>query len=85
MSAIAVQNSIVVVKGANFDLSVQEFMLARDIVTRIRVLLCQLEVPQPVVHAALEIARVNGGFLYVFLLLCINIAVLLCCTFRASQ
>lgn len=45
------------------DLQVEEVLAARDLIASARVLLCQLEVPQHVSLAALEIARTHGGAL----------------------
>jgi ribokinase len=55
------ENSIVVVPGANADLSISVVDAHRDVISRAGVLLCQLEVPIDAVEAALAIAKVGGA------------------------
>lgn len=55
------ENSIVVVPGANAGLSISVVDAHRDVISRARVLLCQLEVPVDAVEAALAVAKVGGA------------------------
>ena len=55
------ENSIVVVPGANAELSISVVDAHRDVISRSGVLLCQLEVPIDSVEAALAIAKVGGA------------------------
>lgn len=55
------ENSIVVVPGANAELSISVVDAHRDVISRCGVLLCQLEVPLDAVEAALAIAKVGGA------------------------
>ena len=54
-------NSIMTVKSANFDLTVEEVRRARELIASARVLLTQLESPQDAVLEALKIAKENNG------------------------
>lgn len=51
------ENSIVVVPGANGRVSKADLLDARDLLAEARFLIAQLEVPLPVVRAAIEMAR----------------------------
>lgn len=53
----AAENSIVVVPGANGRVSRADLLNARDLLASARFLIAQLEVPIPVVHTALQMAR----------------------------
>jgi ribokinase len=55
------ENSIVVIPGANAELSISVVDAHRDVISRAGVLLCQLEVPLDAVEAALAIAKVGGA------------------------
>jgi ribokinase len=55
------ENSIVVIPGANAELSISVVDAHRDVINRAGVLLCQLEVPLDAVEAALAIAKVGGA------------------------
>ena len=55
------ENSIVVVPGANANLSLSVIEAHRDILLRSRVLLCQLEIPLASVESALAIAKLGGA------------------------
>jgi len=55
------ENSIVVIPGANAELSISVVDAHRDVISRAEVLLCQLEVPLDAVEAALAIAKVGGA------------------------
>ena len=60
------QNTIVVVQGANIDLSVEEVRMASDVLSHTRVLLTQLALPQEAVLEALLIAKSNHGSFTLF-------------------
>jgi ribokinase len=55
------ENSIVVIPGANAEMSISVVDAHRDVISRAGVLLCQLEVPLDAVEAALAIAKVGGA------------------------
>jgi ribokinase len=57
----AAENSIVVVPGANARLGIGVVDAHRDVLSRSRVVLCQLEVPLDSVEAALAIGRAGGA------------------------
>jgi ribokinase len=54
------QNLIVVVPGANDDLSLEDVQEARSLITQSRITMCQLEVPQVTISAAFTIAKEAG-------------------------
>lgn len=54
------ENTIVVVPGANGRMTVEDVALAGPAIAAAAVLVLQLEVPMPVVHAAAAIAREHG-------------------------
>jgi ribokinase len=56
------ENSIVVVPGANFDLTPSDLQQRRDAFAAADVVLLQLEVPVETVEAALDIAKACGTF-----------------------
>ena len=49
------ENSIVVVPGANHEITVSDIEKNKDLISTAKVLLCQLEVPLPVVQRAFEL------------------------------
>ncbi|MBM3827187.1 MAG: ribokinase [Actinobacteria bacterium] len=55
------ENSIVVVPGANQRLGIGVVDAHRDVVSRSRVVLCQLEIPLDAVEASLAIGRAGGA------------------------
>ena len=55
------ENSIVVVPGATACVTISVVDDHRDVISRTKVLLCQLEVPLDAVEAALAIAKVGGA------------------------
>jgi ribokinase len=54
------ENSIVVVPGANFRLAPEDVWACRSVFESVDAVLMQLEVPIPVVEAALDLARETG-------------------------
>ena len=55
------ENSIVVIPGANADVSIGVVDDRRDAIARASVVLCQLEIPLEAVEAALAIGRLGGA------------------------
>ena len=55
------QNSIVIVAGANDELSVEDVTGCRDLVAGARVFSCVLEIPRPTALAGLALATQLSG------------------------
>ncbi|ESN89903.1 hypothetical protein HELRODRAFT_91240 [Helobdella robusta] len=55
-------NSIVIVAGANLELTEDDIMKAEPIISNCKVLICQLEINQQVTLAALKLAKKHGVF-----------------------
>lgn len=53
-------NAIIIVSGANDHLTEQEVEQARPAIAAAGVVVCQLEIPLPLTHTALQIAREEG-------------------------
>jgi ribokinase len=54
-------NAIIIVTGANDHLTVEELERARPAIAEAAVVVCQLEIPLALTHAALRIAREEGA------------------------
>lgn len=55
------QNSIVIVPGANLLLSTSDLDTAEDVISRSKVIVCQLEIDPKVTLAALKMAKKHDG------------------------
>lgn len=55
------ENAIIIVSGANSDLSPSDVRTATSIIKSAAVVVCQLEVPSETSLAALEMGRQSGG------------------------
>jgi len=55
------ENSIVIVPGANFLLTVHDILNAEAFIASSKVLICQLEISRSVTFAALDLAHKHGG------------------------
>ena len=55
------QNSIVVVLGANEKLTKDDIRAAEDLISKAKIIVCQLEIPQEINLEAMKIAKKHGG------------------------
>lgn len=55
------QNSIVIVPGANNHLSIEDVIAAKEMLSKAKIMLAVLEIPQETVLAALKLAGEAGG------------------------
>lgn len=56
------RNSIIVILGANLLLKEEDLLQAEEIIRQSKVMVCQLEIPQETVAAALKLARKHSGW-----------------------
>ena len=55
-------NAIVIVAGANMKLSVDDIKNAEEVISKAKVVLCQLEIDQNVTLAAIQLAKQYNGW-----------------------
>ena len=56
------QNSIIIVAGANLDLTEQDIYDAEAAIAKASVVVCQLEIRQEITLLALKLAKKHGGY-----------------------
>ena len=55
------ENAIVIIPGANSNLTPSDVTRAKETINKAKVLICQLEVPNETTLAALRLAKSCGG------------------------
>ena len=62
-SQFAGENAIVIVKGANDSISIEDLKDAKSLIESSKVVLCQLEINPDITLETLRMAKTLGGFL----------------------
>ena len=62
------QNCVVTVNGANDHLTINDVLSSREMLSKAKIMLCELTIPQQTVLAGLKLANELGGNKFYFLL-----------------